>query len=57
MNLDAKTRAYIYRVALAVLALAAVYGFVSDEQVPAIAALLAALLPTGLAVANTSTKA
>jgi hypothetical protein len=50
------TRAYIYRVALAVLAVAAAYGYVEDSKIALFSALLAALLPVGLAVGNTSTK-
>lgn len=49
-------RAYVYRVSLAVLALMVFYGLVVDEAAPLVAALLLALLPTGLAVRNTSTK-
>lgn len=50
------TRAYLYRVSLAVLALAAAYGYVADDKVALFGALIAALLPVGLAVGNTSTK-
>ena len=50
------TRAYIYRVALAVLAIAAAYGYVKESDIVLFAALLAALLPVGLAVGNTTTK-
>lgn len=49
------TRAYVYRVSLAVLAVAAAYGVVAESKVAVIAALLAALFPVGLAVKNTST--
>ena len=49
-------RAYVYRVALAVIALLVGLGVLTDESAPLVIGLLAALLPTGLAVANTSTN-
>ncbi len=49
------TRAYIYRVALAVLAVLAVYGVIADEAMPVFVGLIAALFPVGLAAGNTST--
>lgn len=51
------TRAYIYRVSAAALALLAGFGIIADEKVPLIIGVVGALLPTGLAVKNTSTKA
>ena len=51
------TRAYIYRISAALLALLAGFGIISGEKVPLIIGVLGALLPTGLAVRNTSTKA
>lgn len=53
--MNESTRAYIYRVALAVLALLAFYGVVSEEEIPLIIGVIGALLPVGLAVKNTST--
>ncbi len=50
------TRAWIYRVCLAVVALAVVYGVVSDEQAASWVAVVTALLGNGLASLNTSTK-
>lgn len=50
-------RAYIYRVAVALLAVAAAYGVVADEKVPVVVALIAALFPVGLAAKHTSTQA
>lgn len=49
-------RAYVYRVALAVIAILVGVGVLTDEMAPLVIGLLAALLPTGLAVANTSTS-
>jgi hypothetical protein len=54
-----KTRAYIYRVALAVLALAAIYGLVGPGEVEGITTLVESVLAigaVGLAARNTSTK-
>jgi len=56
MKLNERTRAYIYRVAVAVLAVLAGYGLIADEKVPLIVGALAAILPTTLAAKNTSTK-
>jgi hypothetical protein len=50
------TRAYIYRVTLAVLPLLTAYGLVSENKVPFLIALAASILNVGLASANTSTK-
>jgi hypothetical protein len=51
------TRAYIYRVSLAVLVVAVAFGLITDEtQVTAIAGLLLALTGNGLASLNTTTK-
>lgn len=59
-NLTEPTRAYIYRVALAVLALLVIYGVVSaGAPVNGWAELITAVLgigSAGLATANTSTK-
>lgn len=51
-----RTRAYIYRVLLAAVPLLQAYGIVEENKVPLIVGLIAAVLGTGLAVANTSTK-
>lgn len=53
-----KTRAYIYRIVLAVIPLLVVFGVVSEDQVTEWVALAAAVLGTGaagLATGNTST--
>jgi hypothetical protein len=50
------TRAYIYRIALAVLGLAVLYGVIAGEEaVAAWTALVTAVLGNGLAAKNTST--
>lgn len=49
------TRAYIYRVSLAVLPLLTAYGIVQESDVPLYIGLVAAILNVGLAVRNTST--
>ena len=51
------TRAYIYRVITAAGPLLTAYGLVQDATWPLIVALVATVLGTGLASANTSTKA
>ena len=50
------TRAWIYRVLIAALPLLTAYGVVSESQAPLFVALAGAILGTGVAVANTSTK-
>lgn len=50
------TRAYIYRVFLAVIPILTAYGIVSGSDAPLFVALGAAILSTGLATANTSTQ-
>ena len=50
------TRAWLYRVATAVVLLAGLYGIIDDEVAAGWAALVAALLSGTLATANTSTK-
>lgn len=53
-----RTRAYLYRVALAALAVLAGYGLIGADEVPLWLTLIVALLgisSTGLAVKNTST--
>lgn len=57
--MNEKTRAYLYRIALALLALAVVLRVVGPEEIDAITEVVAALLgisSAGLATANTSTK-
>lgn len=49
------TRAYLYRIALAVLPLLTLWGVVSDQEGPLVIALVAAILGVGLAAKNTST--
>lgn len=48
-------RAWLYRVCLAVIALAAGYGLVDGAKVQLWQALVTVLFPIGLAAANTST--
>lgn len=50
------TRAWVYRGLLALVALAVVYGLVTDEQAAAWVAVVSAVLGNGLAVVNTTTK-
>lgn len=50
------TRAWIYRILLAIAAAAVVLGFVTEDQVAAIVGIATALLGNGLATANTSTR-
>lgn len=54
-----QTRAWIYRVALVLIALAGIYGLVTEEQAATWVMLVTTLLgvgASGLASANTSTK-
>lgn len=50
------TRAWAYRVSLAVITVAGVYGIVSDQQSAGWVALATALFSSGLAAVNTSTR-
>ena len=50
------TRAWVYRGLLALVALAVVYGLVTDEQAAAWVAVASAVLGNGLATVNTTTK-
>ena len=51
------TRAWVYRIALAVLTVAVAYGLIQDEQqIAAWTALVTAVLGNGLAALNTTTK-
>ena len=59
MNIPESTRAYFYRLAVAVLALLVVVGVVRGDDLPAILEVAAAVLgitSAGLAAANTTTK-
>lgn len=56
LDLSESTRAYLYRLLLAVSAAAIVFGLITDEEGAAIIPIIAALLGNGLATANTSTK-
>lgn len=47
-----KTRRYLYRIALAVIALLAFYGILTDESLALIGTLVAAVLSLPLADAN-----
>ena len=49
-------RAWVYRACLALVALAVVYGVVTDEQAESWVAVVSALLGNGLATLNTTTK-
>jgi hypothetical protein len=51
-----QTRAYIYRVLLALVPIAVAYGVVDSRQVAVWLGLASAVLGFGLASANTSTK-
>lgn len=53
--LNESTRAWIYRVSLAVIPLLIAFGVVQNEDAALWVALAGAVLNTGLATANTST--
>ena len=55
-NLTEPTRAWLYRVSLAVIPLLAVYGIIDESAVAGWAALAVAMFNTGLATVNTSLK-
>lgn len=60
MNLDARTRTYIYGLAIAVMPLLVAYGLLSAEQAPlwlALAAALLAVVPPALAARNVTPDA
>jgi len=44
MNLKQNTRRYLYRVSIAVLALAAFYGIITQDAVPVVPGLVTAVL-------------
>jgi hypothetical protein len=52
-----QTRAYIYRVLTAAVPLVAAYGFIDGRTAALWLSMCAAILGTGLAAYNTSTKA
>ena len=54
--LTEQRRAWTYRLLLAAVAVAAVYGVIGEDEVTAWTALIAALLGNGLATLNTSTE-
>lgn len=58
MNLSEHTRAYIYRILVAVAAIATAYGVLASDEAPLWLALATAVLGGGsaLAATNTSTK-
>jgi hypothetical protein len=56
MTLPESTRAWLYRVMLALAAVAAIYGLASKDELVAWIGLGTALLGNGLATANTSTE-
>jgi hypothetical protein len=51
-----QTRAYIYRIVLGLSPLAVFYGLVTTQEAALWVALIANILSTSLAVANTSTE-
>jgi hypothetical protein len=53
--MDEKTRAYIYRIVLALIPIATAYGVIAEAEAGLFVGLAAAVLSTGLAAANTST--
>ena len=50
------TRAYIYRIVLALIPIATAYGIVAETEAALFVGLAAAILSTGLAAVNTSTS-
>lgn len=50
------TRAWLYRVLVAVVPILTAYGVVAEEKAPLFVALAAAVFGNGLAAKNTSTK-
>ena len=56
MTLTPTRRAWIYRVSLALIALAVIYGLMSNEQAAGWVAVVLAITGNGLAALNTSTK-
>lgn len=59
MNLNEQTRAYIYRMALAVLGVLSLYGLIGPDDIPVWTGVIVAALgigTSGLASANTTRK-
>ena len=59
MNLNEQTRAYIYRMALAVLGVLSLYGLIGPDDIPVWTGVIVAALgigTSGLASANTMRK-
>jgi hypothetical protein len=59
LKFDQRTRAYIYRVALALLAVLSLYGLVGPEEITMWTGVLVAVLgigSSGIATANTTRK-
>lgn len=54
--LSPTVRAWLYRIALPVIALAGIYGLIDGQQAAGWVALAAAILSSGVAVAHTPTK-
>ena len=50
------TRAYVYRVSLAVIPLLTAYGLLADATAALVIGLVGSVLNVGLATANTSTE-
>lgn len=57
MNISEQTRAYIYRVLLALQPVVVAYGLLTEQMAVLWLSVAAAVLGTGLAAVNTSTKA
>lgn len=55
MNLNESTRAYIYRILLAIQPLVVAYGLLNDQLAALWVSVIAAVLGTGLATLNTDT--
>jgi len=59
MNIPETTRAYIYRIALAVLGVLSLYGLIGPDEIPVWTGVIVAVLGIGssaLATANTDRK-
>lgn len=59
MNLNEQTRAYIYRMALAVLGVLSLYGLIGPDDIPVWTGVIVAALgigASGLASVNTTRK-
>jgi hypothetical protein len=59
MNLNEQTRAYVYRIALAILGALSLYGLIGPEDIPVWTGVIVSVLgigTSGLASANTTRK-